>query len=114
MKNERMLLLCAVTVIIVMGLLFIYDCMRPKSLDAQTCVSIKPIVTITTFENRGDGYLGCFHFCAVGGLWGIDDRGDEGFAVNKGIACGDGQYNWTFDRGGDVDGSKVYCMNVTN
>ena len=117
MKNERMLLLCALTVIIAVGLLIISDCLRPHSLNAQTCVSIKPKVTLTSTSdtvNRTTRPLGCHHYCAMGGAWGLDNGGGQGFEVISGATCGDGQYNWSVTIGYDVNRWIVNCMDVTN
>jgi hypothetical protein len=116
MKNYRMLLVCAVTVIIVVSLLIIYDCLRPKSLDAQTCVSVIPQTTITTYSGGSccSQPAGCHNYCAIGGAWGMDDRGSEGFSVDQQGSCGNGKFNWWINVGGDVDGFKIYCMDISN
>jgi hypothetical protein len=117
MKNKKMFLFCAVTVIIMVSSLIIYDCLRPRSLDAQTCVSIKPKVTLTRTSDTANSTtrsLGCHHYCAMGGAWGLDNGGGQGFEVYSGATCGDGQYNWSVRIGYDVNRWIVNCMDVTN
>jgi len=106
-------------VIIIFGLLLVHDFKKPDCVEAQTCTPFPgnefTWQTFTDFGNRGNNtssILQCWGYCAVTGLYGIDDDGDEGFRIQRGGSCGQGRYNWTFYVGKRVDRAYVTCMNI--
>jgi len=100
-------------VIMVLGLFLFYDYKKPDCVEAQTCVPIPgTTVQYTKFDKSNEGNLGCWSFCAVSGLYGIDDTNSEGFRVDRGAACSANQTSWALYVGGDVNSAEVTCFNI--
>jgi len=102
------------TVIIMsFGMILISDYQKPDCVEAQQCIP-DPVTQMQshTFTNPSNNQgFGCWTFCAVGGLYGINDRGNEGFRVNRGGSCGNGRSTWSLELGSSVNGRYVNCMN---
>jgi len=101
-----------IAMILIFGLILLYDYKEPDCVEAQTCIAMppeNPSVYSACIANQTT--LGCWDFCAVHRLYGIDDNWTEGFELWFSGSCGGGRRNWSVIMGGDVDSFGACCFN---
>lgn len=123
MKRKKSILILGICVIVIFASLFAIDQKEPDCADAACYVPPALNYSVAAFNydpssgvDQSGPLPGCWHYCAIAGVWGIDNGPDDGLVARPtGVgACLDGKRTWEFRiLGSQLNAGYLLCFRLT-